>query len=154
MMTPEQHEKWDQRMLAMAELVSTWSKDPKRKVGAVIVTQDMRSASFGYNGIPKGIADTEDRLHNRRLKLLLSIHAERNAMDNARFGLRGCALYATKFPCHECMKGIIQVGIVKVVAPPADTEHEMWGESYKIALALAQEAQIRIFTRVLSGGEP
>lgn len=149
-----QHEKWDQRWLSVAELFATWSKDPKRKVGAVIVTQDLRSFSAGYNGLPRGIEDTEDRLRDREKKLLLSVHAERNAMDNARFGLRGCSLYSTKFPCHECAKGIIQVGIVKVVAPPADTMHETWGESYKLALTLLQEARIKVFTRIFSGGGP
>lgn len=29
--------------------------------------------------------------------------------------MKGCTLYVTKYPCHECAKIIIQSGITKVV---------------------------------------
>ena len=45
--------KWDNRFVAIAELVADWSKDPGTKVGAVLV-QDRRIISTGYNGFPKG----------------------------------------------------------------------------------------------------
>ena len=47
--------KWDRDFL---ELASTWanlkSKDPKVKVGAIIVDEHNRIISTGYNGFPVG----------------------------------------------------------------------------------------------------
>ena len=48
---------WDNRFLDMAKLVSTWSKDPSTRVGAVIVDPSNRLVSVGYNGFPKGVTD-------------------------------------------------------------------------------------------------
>ncbi|MBP2147907.1 anti-phage dCTP deaminase [Xanthobacter flavus] len=46
------------------------------------------------------------------------VHAEMGAIcDAARFGrsVRGCTLYCTTFPCHNCTKHIIASGIKRVV---------------------------------------
>ena len=45
------NEKWDLRFLEMAKLVSTYSKDPSTKIGAII-TQGKKLVSMGYNGLP------------------------------------------------------------------------------------------------------
>lgn len=47
-----------------------------------------------------------------------AVHAEAAAlMDAARHGVavRGCALYTTTFPCHDCTKHIVAAGITRVV---------------------------------------
>jgi len=47
-----------------------------------------------------------------------SVHAEMAAlMDAARRGIdvKGCTMYATTFPCHECAKHIVAAGIKRVV---------------------------------------
>ena len=49
--------KWDNRFLVLAKLIGSWSKDPSTKVGAVIVDQDNKIVSVGYNGFPKNISD-------------------------------------------------------------------------------------------------
>jgi len=59
--------KWTNRYMNIAREVSTWSKDPNTQVGAVSVI-DGRPLSFGYNGFPRDIEDTDERLHNRELK--------------------------------------------------------------------------------------
>ena len=59
--------KWDANFLTLANTVSMFSKDPSTKVGAVIVDDDKRVISIGYNGFPKGIKD-DQRLENRELK--------------------------------------------------------------------------------------
>lgn len=46
------------------------------------------------------------------------VHAEMSVVcDSARLGksLKGCTLYVTTFPCHNCTKHIIASGISKVV---------------------------------------
>ena len=43
----------------MAKLVSSWSKDPSTKVGAVITDDENRIISVGYNGFPREVIDNE-----------------------------------------------------------------------------------------------
>ena len=107
---------WDKRFLELAEHVATWSKDPRTKVGAVVVDDKKRVVSLGFNGFPRGVDDTEERLDNREIKYLFVAHAERNALDNAPIMTDGCTLYSPLFPCSECAKTIIQKGIKRVVS--------------------------------------
>jgi len=81
--------KWDRRFLEMARLVSSWSKDPSTKVGSVVVRPDKTVASVGFNGFPRGVADTEARLCDRGEKLDLIVHAEINALSVAHESLSG-----------------------------------------------------------------
>jgi dCMP deaminase len=106
---------WDFRFLQLAETVASWSKDPSRKVGSVIVDSKRRVLSLGYYGFPRGVSDYPQRYNDRELKLKLVCHAERNALDNSPGSVEGATLYATLFPCNECVKSIIQRGITKVV---------------------------------------
>lgn len=112
-------DKWDVRFLKLAREVSTWSKDPAKKIGAVIVNDDRLVLSTGYNGFPKGIRDTERRLNNRDLKLELVVHAEMNAIYNATrngIALNDATLYCWGLPiCSRCALGIISAGVKRVV---------------------------------------
>ena len=112
--------KWDKRFLELAEHVAQWSKDPRTKVGAVIVDDKKRVVSLGYNGFPRGVDDDDDRYEDRETKHLFVSHAERNALDNAPRSVEGCTLYATLKPCSECAKSIIQNGITRVVTYSPD----------------------------------
>ena len=113
-MTTSQRE-WDRRFVRLAVEAGTWSKDPDEGVGAVVVSASRRQFSFGYNGLPRGNPDSPLVLGDKALKNRLTIHAERNALDNAPFDLEGATLYTTKPCCTECMKGIIQRGVRRVV---------------------------------------
>src|SRR5688572_8065873 len=108
---------WGRRYMDLARHVAGWSKDPSTKVGAVAVGKSRHNHDIvvGYNGFPRGIADTEDRLNDRQTKYKLIQHAERNVLDNARFDLSGATLYVTLHPCSECAKSIVSRGIAKVV---------------------------------------
>ena len=104
--------KWDLRFLKIAREVSSWSKDPNRKVGAVIV-KNRRVLSTGYNGFPVNFPDED-----REDKNLFTVHAEANAITKvAKSGnsSKGATLYVTASPCLECAKLIIQAGITRVV---------------------------------------
>jgi len=134
--------KWDQRFLDLAKHVSTWSKDPSTQVGCVIANEDKKVIGIGYNGFPKGIADTPDRLNERELKYKLVVHSEPNAIANAGQSVKGCTIYTYPFaPCSECMKAIITNEITRVVYPTASKELlDRWGDSLKFAKDLALEA--------------
>lgn len=135
-------DKWHDRFMQMAIMVSTWSKDPKRKVGAVIVAPDLRQFSVGYNGFPRGVKDTNDRLYCKNLKLSLMVHAERNAMYNCPFNMKGSTIYVTKYPCAECAKGIVQTGIRLLVTEKADFGHKTWGPSFLTAELILKEGGV------------
>ena len=111
---------WDEYFMGVALLAAQRSKDPSTQVGAVIVDNDNRILSTGYNGFPQGCSD-DDFPWNRdsdagETKYPFVVHAELNAVLNAR----GKSLYASKiyvalFPCNECAKAIIQAGVKEVV---------------------------------------
>ncbi len=110
--------KWDGRYLDLARFIATWSRDPSTKVGAVLVGEDRRNVALGYNGFPPEVVDDPTWLLDREAKYALTIHAERNALDNAGFDLRGSTLYVTSFPCVECAKSAVRKGVCRVVCPP------------------------------------
>lgn len=137
---------WGDRYISLAKEISTWSKDPSTKVGAVVIGNNGEVLSQGYNGFPRSIKDTPQRLKDRGKKYNLVVHAEMNAIYNASLNgvsLKGSTLYVYGLPiCNECAKGVIQVGIDKVIATrPADYNKE-WDESIKDAKALFKEAEV------------
>ena len=134
--------KWDNRFLDMAKLVATWSKDPSTNVGAVIVDNDNRVISLGYNGFPKKILDN-GRLENRDQKYNIVVHAEANALLFANKSVSGCTLYTYPFqPCSRCASLIIQSGIKRVVT--IRNNDERWIENFKLAKALLRESGIKL----------
>lgn len=111
------NEKWDIRFLEMAKLVSTWSRDPSSKVGAVIVDQKNRVVSIGFNGLPTGLEDSDEILNNRELKYRMILHAEENAIHFSNQDLTNCTIYTYPMaPCIKCSSSIIQKGITRVVS--------------------------------------
>lgn len=109
--------KWDLRLLNLARHIADWSKDPSTKVGAVIADADYRIMGHGYNGFPRGVKDTQERLNDRAQKYPLVVHAELNAiLNSSTHQLRGTTLYCWPLPvCPECAKAIAQMGIRRVV---------------------------------------
>lgn len=136
---------WDVRFLEQAREMSSWSKDPTRKVGAVIVGNRKQIIAQGYNGFPRGLKDTDERLNDKTVKNLLMVHAEMNAILNAALNgtsTVGSTLYVHGLPCcHECAKGIIQADIVKVVMGTR-TVSAKWDSSIKLALEMFDEAGV------------
>lgn len=135
---------WHGRFMELAHGVAAWSKDPNRKVGAVVVSADRRKIHVGYNGFPRGVADLRDRLKDQDLKRLLMVHAELNAILNAATDLAGWTLYCTSAPCLECAKAIVQAGIARVVCPPFDPSHPAWGKSHRDGQSLMVEAGVTV----------
>ena len=111
---------WDEYFMGLATLSAKRSKDPSTQVGACIVDNDNKIVSVGYNGMPRGIDDNKVPWgHGKGLesKYLFVCHAEFNAILNIRNGsaLNGCRVYVTLFPCNECAKALVQVGIKEVI---------------------------------------
>ena len=112
---------WDEYFMGIAKLTANRSKDPNTQVGACIVSKTNRILSVGYNGTPNGFDDIFfpwDRVGEELdTKYPYVVHAERNAILNYRGSnndFEGAKLYVDLFPCNECAKEIIQVGIKEV----------------------------------------
>ena len=111
---------WDEYFMGVAKLAGMRSKDPNSQVGCCIVSKDNKILSMGYNGFPKGCSDDEfpwaregDPLET---KYLYVTHSELNAILNYQGeSLKGAKLYVSMFPCNECAKAIIQIGIENVI---------------------------------------
>ena len=134
--------KWSQRFLDLAEHIAEWSHDPRTKVGAVIVDDQKRVVSMGYNGFPRGIKDSEERYNDRSTKHLFVCHAERNALDNAPHSVEGCTMYVPLLPCNECAKSIIQNGISKVISYKTNREDTFY---WDITRTMFQEAGVLLY---------
>ena len=134
---------WNQRFLSLAEHISTWSKDPSTKVGAVIVDADRRIISTGYNGFPRDVEDLDQRLNNRDVKYEMIVHGEINAIVFANQSLQGAVLYTWPFmPCSRCAGIVIQSGIRTVVAPYNDNPR--WKSSFELTEQMFREAGVRL----------
>ena len=142
-------DKWDIRFLELAKHVAQWSKDPSTKVGAVLISSEGREF-VGYNGFPKGVLDSEERLNNREVKYKLVVHAEVNAILKAGDKARGGTLYvwpSFSLPpiCNECCKVAIQAGVKEIVGylPNENDERvKRWKASISISEEMCNEAVI------------
>ena len=139
---------WNQRFLSLAEHISTWSKDPSTQVGAVIVDDQRRIISTGYNGFPRGVEDWPSRLDNRDVKYEMIVHGEINAILFANQNLQGAVLYTWPFmPCSRCAAIVIQSGIRTVVAPYNDNPR--WKDSFELTEQMFRESGVRL---IVTGG--
>lgn len=138
---------WTNRFLEMADVLSGWSKDKNRGVGAVIADEQHRVISVGFNGFPRGVDDNIPERHERPAKYHYTEHAERNAIYSAAsHGSRtsGCVMYLRWHPCDDCAKGIVQSGIKKVVCDKPDFYDERWGERFRYADTILREGGVII----------
>jgi len=109
--------KWTINYLGLAKHIAEWSKDPSTKCGAIAIGKHMQILSVGFNGFPRKIEDTAERLNDRPTKYSLMVHAEMNCIYNATLNgisLDDATMFVYGLPvCSECAKGIIQSGIKK-----------------------------------------
>jgi dCMP deaminase len=142
--------KWARRYLDIAKNVATWSKDPSTQIGAVAVGDKGQILSQGYNGFPRGVKDADNRYNIREEKYKYVVHGEMNCIYNAcnsGVSLNGATLYVTGLPvCSECAKGIIQVGISKVVMEYPKDIPDNWRKSLMFTEQMFNEAGVVCMT--------
>lgn len=114
---------FDQRYMRMARIWAENSYCTRRKVGALLVKENM-IISDGFNGTPSGFPNQCEDENNVSFPYVL--HAEANAITKvarSNNSSDGATLYVTASPCIECAKLIIQAGIKRVV----------YGEKYRLS---------------------
>ena len=148
---------WDEHFVCMCLFVAAKSKDPSTKVGAVIVGPDNEVRGTGYNGFPRGVADTPERLNDRDTKIKLVVHAEMNAvLAAARVGIpvKGCTMYIWAIdaktkqtwggpPCTRCAVEMIQAGISEVRVPVPKDVPERWRTDLDYSRGILLEAGVK-----------
>lgn len=135
---------WDKRFLDLADHVSEWSKDPSTKVGAVIVNNKHHIMGVGYNGLPCGVDDLEERYANRETKLNMVVHAEQNAIVNAIAPVDNCTIYISSLPpCSKCAGLIINAGLQRVVFRKREIP-QRWRDSVNMSLLMFKEAEVEV----------
>lgn len=143
--------KWHWRYMELAKCVALWSKDPSSQIGSVAVGSKGQILSQGYNGFPRGIKDSHERLTDRPTKYKYVVHAEMNVIYNATYNgisLDNSILYVWGLPiCSDCAKGIIQVGIREVYWCCDKDIPENWKESMDLTASMFQEVGIK-FERI------
>ncbi len=144
----QRQQKWDLRYLELAKHVAQWSKDPSTQTGAVIVDPKIivpvgSVVALGYNGLAKGVEDTDERLSNRDTKYKMIVHCERNAIIFAQRSLAGCTLYTWPFmSCAVCAAMVIQTGITRCVAPR--NANPRWIDDFKLTEQMFLEAEVKL----------
>ena len=137
------HNKWYRRFLFLAKEVASWSKDGSTQVGSVLVAPPNKFLGLGYNGFAPGVDDSQERLSRREVKLLLTLHAEENALLSYLADVRGATCYVWPFqPCSLCAARLISRGIKRVVSISNDTER--WAASFGLAREQFNEAGVAL----------
>jgi dCMP deaminase len=112
---------WDELFMKDVYNYASKSKDPRTKIGAVLVIKG-HSPLRGFNGIPAGVEDTEERL-TKPEKYFWIEHAERNVINMAAklgYSTSGGILYTQGMPCVDCARGIVNCEIKEIVL------HQQW----------------------------
>ena len=140
--------KWHERFIKLAHEVAEWSKDPSKKVGCVLV-KNKRVISTGYNGFPKNISDSFDRLMDREQKYEITVHAEVNAITTAALhgvSTEEATAYITFHPCSRCASVLINAGIDSVYVSTRNDIPTRWVKNFVLASKLLAEAGVEYQT--------
>jgi dCMP deaminase len=137
---------WDQRFLDLAAHISTWSKDPRAQIGAVLTDGRNQIIASGFNGFPANLIDDMSFLSDPATKNDRMVHAEESAILTAGRKAKGSTLYVTGKPtCSRCAALIIQSGVAKVVAPvPRQGTTSKWERPGRLAIEMFKEAGLEV----------
>ncbi len=108
---------FDELFMREVYAIARKSKDPRSKIGAVLVKNDV-SIMKGYNGIPRKVNDDIEERHINPEKFFWYEHAERNCFYHcARYGIatEGTKLYCMGMSCAECCRAIIHCGVKELI---------------------------------------
>jgi dCMP deaminase len=139
------------KFIKVAKTISELSKDPRTKVGAICIDESGTILSTGYNGFPRGVHDTAERLNDRPTKNKFVVHAESNCIAQAaRVGaklLDSTIIVTNLFPCSKCSQLIINAGIKTIYHPIMDNNaHPEWHEEEKLSRIMFEEAGVELIS--------
>ncbi len=132
--TSQSRPEWDEYFLAMAKTAALRADCTRSKVGAILVDENHRIVSTGYNGAPSGTPGCltanacprgrmtyEEHPPEGSYSNCIANHAERNAIVYANpEDRKGSTLYITRRPCTDCHELILQEGILWIIWETSD----------------------------------
>ncbi|MCI5839335.1 MAG: deaminase [Peptoniphilaceae bacterium] len=109
----------DQYFMKLAFNVASRGTCDRAYVGCILVNDENRIISTGYNGSIKGNPHCDEVGHTMRDgHCIATIHAEMNALlycAKEGISVKNATCYVTHFPCLNCTKSLIQSGIKKII---------------------------------------
>lgn len=130
----------DDHWMAFANGIAGQSRDPNRKVGAVVV-KNGQGFGAGCNGFVQRALETPERWDEKHKWV---VHAEEHALWAAGAHAIGSTLYVNYFPCSRCANLIALAGVDHLVAPEPDFSHHRWGEEWKRALVILETCGVGV----------
>ncbi|MDD4938245.1 MAG: deaminase [Candidatus Shapirobacteria bacterium] len=128
-----------------AELLS---KDPCKKVGSLFLRPDTYEIlTLGFNGMPRGIDETIIERWQKPIKYSYIEHSERNGIYNAcRSGisLKDSICIVTFFPCTDCTRALIQVGVKTLVSVEPSKNSIKWKDEHIVSLEMLNEVNMEL----------
>jgi dCMP deaminase len=152
---------WDETFMHEVYWWARRSKDPRTKIGAVLVLPgDKDPISHGYNGFARAVEDDVEPRWERPEKYEWVVHAEENSVLNCSWkgqSSKGSIMYTQGIPCTRCADAVVQGGIIEVVVHKQWQEYEKkfgwdkWIDSAKRTEKKFAEAgiKVRVFDGVL-----
>jgi deoxycytidylate deaminase len=141
----------DLYFIQRAEEAKSLSRDRSTHVGAVLVDCLGNIISEAGNRFPEECGE-EESWHERPMKYMVTVHAERYAICTAaRMGRRteGSSIYISGYgtPCSICAQDIICAGVKECVVKygPFTGKGTHWGEECRIGRMLLERAGILVF---------
>jgi dCMP deaminase len=122
--------KYMQLCIEIAKIFSTCAK---KQYAAVLIDENNRIVSIGYNGGPSGLQHCSDggcpRLHENsqagsNYDNCIAIHAEANAFLNANYSSSPKKMYINGPPCFSCAKLIANSTVDHVYYLHSDEYHQ------------------------------
>ncbi|MBR0424171.1 cytidine deaminase [Candidatus Saccharibacteria bacterium] len=137
---------WDEYFMKIAETVALKSKDPSSQMGCVIVDENKRVVSVGYNGLVQGADESKMTLSERPMKYHFAIHSEMNAVIFAKRDLTGCTIYNRVATCDNCLKYCLQAGIKRFVYKDLRVHSHSTDPSKSMTNVETDEAIVRLLS--------
>jgi dCMP deaminase len=142
--------------MEVARAISSLSKDPSTKVGALFVDQEGGFLTSGYNGFPRGYDDSKMSTISREEKYKLVCHAEENGIAQAaRKGieLKGARVYVCHLPtCIRCATALIQAGVKEIVLEEVAFSVDRWLVDWESTYDLYRQCGVDIGVLPKVGG--
>jgi len=148
---------WDETFMNLASIVAKRAACKFHEAGVVLVDENKRIVSVGYNGptegdyhcLEFGCAKVDGDPETKKLKRCRGAHAEINGIINAQdtTRLRGATAYSLLFPCYDCMKAFNNAGIKEIVYANEYKRIQTGGEKHeeeREAWELAEKRGIKI----------
>jgi len=135
------------KFIPVAEAIATMSRNPKRKIGAILLSSDFNIIATGYNDLSKGLAHS-DKNYSQPAKDYMFCHAEENAIAQAaRTGAKtngGMLVVTGLMPCSRCARLIVQAGIKTVYFPSGGDVTQKWSKDFEYSLVILTAGGVEI----------